>query len=64
MARYKWDSAREWLDQKVQEAAAKNDVAELVSIYNAIIGFVDNDSIQDVFQTEMAADGFFKPLRL
>jgi len=67
MAKYKWDSAREWLDQKVEEIAARNDsrsMAELVSIYNTIVAHLDNDTIQDDFQSEMDADGFFRDLEI
>jgi hypothetical protein len=59
VARYKWGSAREWLDEKAQAAASAGDAAELLSIYNAIVGYVDNDSIQDEFQSEMDAAGAY-----
>ncbi len=64
MARYKWDSASAWLGHKIDEAAGKNDVAELVSICNTLMTHVDNDDIQDDFQHEMDGDGFFRDLEI
>jgi hypothetical protein len=62
MARYKWTSAAEWLQTKVALAASNNDAAELANICNTLIVAVDNDQIQDDFQSEMDADGFFRDL--
>lgn len=62
MARYKWASPGEWLRQKIQTAASENDVVELMSICNTLLPHVDNDTIQDEFQSDMDSDGFFQDL--
>lgn len=62
MARYKWDSAVEWLTDKAQGLARNNDSAELLSIINTLASGIDNDTVQDHFQSEMEEDGFFTDL--
>ncbi len=52
---YKWDSPADWLADKINDAR----IPELASIANALLTLVDNDQIQDVFQAEMDADGYF-----
>jgi hypothetical protein len=54
--KYKWDSAGEWLEAKLTETT---DADELRSFARSLASKLDNDSIQDLFQTEMARDGFF-----
>ena len=53
--KYKWESAREWLDQKVQSG----DEQFVRGVYNSIIDKLDEDDIQEVFREEMNGDGFF-----
>lgn len=55
MPKYRWSSANEWLDEKID--SARN--AELTSIAKQLASLVDGDQIQDIFQAEMEADGFF-----
>lgn len=52
--KYRWDNAREWLDNKrsLRELSDRE-------ILNAFIDLIDCDQIQDVFQAEMDADGYF-----
>ena len=61
MTTYKWSSPQSWLDDRVQALAEKRDVNGLVEVINALIFHVDADQIQDVFQSEMDSDGYFKP---
>ncbi|MNC99146.1 hypothetical protein D3C83_173230 [compost metagenome] len=58
---YKWKSAAEWLDEKIDNLRdgkfAEQDIA---AIARALASKLDGDSIQDLFQDEMDEDGFFK----
>lgn len=51
---HKWNSPREWLDDKL----VADELTER-EVLSAIIDLVDNDTLQDVFQAEMDADGYF-----
>ena len=53
---YKWESARDWLDDKIADAG--EDV--LREYLSAIVTELDNDTIQDIFKGEMDSDGFFE----
>ena len=52
---HRWDSAAEWLRARIVIA----DEAVLRGIAFALLSLVNNDQIQDVFQNELAATGFF-----
>ena len=55
---YKWSHPAEWLIERIQ-----NDTASRVREYAvALLGMVDADQIQDVFQSEMDSDGYFTQL--
>lgn len=56
--RYRWDSPAEWLLEKIDRARP----AEVVGIAKELIGHLDNDRIQDSFQSEMSSDGYFRDL--
>jgi len=58
MPRYQWSSAQEWLLEKINGA----DLVEVRSIARELAEQTDNDQIQDSFQSEMDADGFFDDL--
>jgi hypothetical protein len=65
---YRWDGPSDWLADKIQEHAhGERDVymrlAEMTSLCNSLAGALDEDTIQDLFQDEMTADGYFKSLR-
>jgi hypothetical protein len=60
MARHIFDSAHDWLDTKARSLAEQNDANGLLSLLTSLLsGDIDNDTIQDVFQSEMDRDGFF-----
>jgi len=59
--KYRWDTPQEWLLEKAERHAKNNDSAELLSIIQTLVIGLDADSIQDDFQSEMDADGYFKP---
>lgn len=62
MARYKWAHPAEWLEEKMQEAAQEGKVHELYSYAQSMMGRLDQDALQDLFQAEMAEDGYFEDL--
>lgn len=57
--KYKWASPHDWLIAKISRHNDANEVSELVSICQDLVGEVDNDTIQDMYQSEMDADGYF-----
>lgn len=61
MATYKWSSPHEWLEHKISEHASTDDTGDLVSIARELASKLDADSIQDIFQSDMEADGYFTP---
>ncbi len=58
MARYKWDSAYEWLSDK----AKGWDEARLYQELMSLARDADSDTLQDQFQSDMDADGYFNDL--
>lgn len=54
---YRWDSPGDWLAEKI----AAGDEYALRGYLNAIVGTLDSDTIQDIFQAEMQTDGYFDP---
>lgn len=57
--KYRWDHPTEWLTEKI---AATDDPDELRGIASVLAINLPGDAIQDIFEAEMAADGYFKPL--
>ncbi len=57
---YRWGHPGEWLDDKIKDLCTQEDVTELASIARSLAGALDSDQLQDIFQTEMAADGYFE----
>lgn len=52
---YKWAHPGEWLAEKIAEA----DETTLRGYLNSLLPSLDSDTIQDTFQDEMGADGYF-----
>ncbi len=59
MVKYKYESAHDWLNQKIQRI---NDIKVLKDMLVSIITELDGDIIQDIFQKEMDRDGYFEPI--
>ena len=57
---FRWSYPSDWLNDTVTEAVDRHDIAELVSIINGLIPMLPEDDIQDLFQNEMDADGYFR----
>ena len=59
-----YESAHDWLQKTVQHHASMigecTHSAALLGIINDIIPELDGDTIQDLFQSDMDADGFFR----
>ncbi len=55
---YHYDSPALWL----LTHAAGLDFTELYSLVNVLVTLIDSDELQNIFQKEMAADGYFEEL--
>ena len=53
--KYKWNSAHEWL----LDAMEKWDINQLKCEFREIMMKMDSDEIQDIYQSDMDADGYF-----
>ncbi len=53
---YRYESPHCWLADKIRRI---DDLAELKSMLTSIFEKIDPEDIQDVFQTDMDADGYF-----
>lgn len=56
---YKYAHPADWLQGKINKIAANNDVEGLKAIALQLGNSLDGDTIQDEFQSEMDADGYF-----
>jgi hypothetical protein len=56
---YKYTHPYHWLSSKIEEMAANNDVDGLKAIALQLGNFLDGDTIQDEFESEMDNDGYF-----
>ena len=61
--RYRWSHPIEWLDDHITELVRSNSGPELIALCRTLATKLDGDQIQDLFQTEMSADGYFTPLK-
>lgn len=52
---YKWDTAHEWLI----EYASKLNESQLFQEFTVLVQKLDGDTIQDLYQSEMDAQGYF-----
>lgn len=55
-----WERAHDWLMDVISNHAAESK-AELVSLARDMATALDSDQIQDLFQSDMDDDGYFKP---
>lgn len=55
MVKYQWDSAHEWLVHRAQSW----DYDELLRTFYQVVKLLDGGQIEDLFQDEMALDGYF-----
>lgn len=64
MSKYRYNSAHEWLMQEIGRLETEGETTLLAGMFRSLLAHsaVDNDMIQDVFQAEMDADGFFEEL--
>jgi hypothetical protein len=64
---YKWDHPLTWLYDYIDRIGAynpaDNPIDELQAIARQLAEKLDGDQIQDLFQSEMDADGYFTPVR-
>lgn len=57
--KYKWDHPSDWLTEKLNGFEAGTEFGKLREFALAIAGELDGDQIQDLFQSDMDADGYF-----
>ncbi|KKM88033.1 hypothetical protein LCGC14_1262810 [marine sediment metagenome] len=53
---YQWTYPSDWLNEKIGDWS----VAELRSALNSILATLAEDDVQDTFQSDMEADGYFE----
>lgn len=58
--RYRWSHPQEWLQDYIKERS--EDANELFSLASELAQHLDGDQIQDLFQSDMDADGYFDAL--
>lgn len=56
--RYRWESPQDWL----AEVAREWDTAKLYGELMTLAALLDCDALQDEYQREMDADGYFEKL--
>lgn len=64
MPRHAIESPLVWLQQRIDEAVATRNVEKLAFMFREILdcGDIDNDTVQDAFQTELTDDGYYYDL--
>lgn len=60
MPKYLFDHPHDWLNWKVTQLSQADKTDELCSMLRELAEKVDDDTIQDCFQTEMEQDGYFE----
>jgi hypothetical protein len=60
--KYRWAGPHEWLDHRIQKLVSAEDAKTLGQDFMQLAHQVTADEIQDLFQSDMVADGFFRPL--
>lgn len=58
MSVYKWASPYEWLEEKAKEWDERKLYHELMNLASQL----DSDTLQDEYQADMDADGYFDEL--
>ena len=61
MAQYKWQNPQEWLKDRLNRLADEDEMNGILSIAGDLLGLLDYDKIQDLYQQEMTDDGYFIP---
>lgn len=56
---YKYANAHDWLEERI---TGTSDLDYLRGIIRSLAGKCDGDDLQDIFQSEMSADGYFDDL--
>ena len=60
MEKYRWEHPYEWLVDKVNSGEwDKNLRVEILELASHL----DGDTLQDIYQSDMDADNYFKPLK-
>lgn len=57
---YKWSHPSEWLDDYIDTIGSLSEMRDLAL---DVARQLDGDQIEDLFQAEMEADGYFTPMK-
>jgi hypothetical protein len=57
--KYKWSCPNVWLIQKIYRLEHAGETAEMSKMFRDLVRLQDHDTIQDLFQNQMDADGYF-----
>jgi len=57
---YKWDSPHDWLGDYIDHSQTPEEIRYIACTLASVL---DSDQIQDLFQSEMSDDGYFKLLK-
>lgn len=60
---YSWEHPSDWLGDKIDAYANAKNLNELRALANHLMSKLDEDDIQDLFQPEMDADGYFDEVK-
>lgn len=60
---YRWGSPLEWLYDRITRLMIADDAVALANDFRCVADKLDADDVQDVFQDDMARDGYFQELR-
>jgi hypothetical protein len=63
--KYRWSYPSDWLESRLKEYTEQGQSDAITNLYNtatALASKLSSDEIQDLFQSEMDADGYFDPL--
>jgi len=58
---YRWNYPQDWLNDKLTEWSEQGNIAEILAIARELAAVAGDDEIQNRFESEMDADGFFEP---
>ncbi|PWT75315.1 MAG: hypothetical protein C5B60_05565 [Chloroflexi bacterium] len=58
-SRYRWVTPADWLIDHAQQCAENNNLTDLLHLIRELAWKASSDDIQDLFQDQMHADGYF-----
>jgi hypothetical protein len=62
MTEYRWDNPYDWLIARASSAMSSLDITWLDMSLRRLAYQTDFDTLQEIFEAEMNADGYFDPI--